>query len=376
MELNIKNFIRDVLKKYDTRVDTKLSNLNISTDYTSLSNKPTLNGVEISGNKSSSDYNLIGEDHDSSTTAHSDIRSLISTNKTTIDSHTSNTDLHVSSSDRNLLTALNHNKGTFESETLLRAAYPTASSGDYCVCYNGTNYTVWTYSTDWVDTGQLGNVTSVNNLTGDITLDSNNVNYETGITLKTKIDQNQSDIQTSIGDLSALQTVDKTSIVNAINEVFLEVDNGKTLLASAITDKGVTTSKDDEFNTMLGNLYSIKSGNNNKAIVTSILSENSNNYTQIMTKEKYTVYAETIYNVDSVYTDNGNGSITIDNDYTTVSCLGYITVLDETNKPVFMKPNDSNMYYMLSYMIVIDSSGNQTTGLSGLKVLPRPCVIL
>ena len=109
--------------------------------------------------------------------------------ETDVKDHIDNTDIHVSTTDRNLLTSLNHNKGIFESEANLRATYPTANAGDYCICYNGTNYTMWTYSTDWVDTGVLGNVTSVNNLTGDITLDSTNINYSTGVTLKEEIDK-------------------------------------------------------------------------------------------------------------------------------------------------------------------------------------------
>ena len=113
----------------------------------------------------------------------------VTTLETDMNDHIDNTDIHVSSTDRNLLTSLNHNKGVFQSVDLLRATYPTANAGDYCICYNGTNYTMWTYSTDWVDTGVLGNVTSVNNLTGDITLDSTNINYIAGVTLKEKIDK-------------------------------------------------------------------------------------------------------------------------------------------------------------------------------------------
>ena len=109
--------------------------------------------------------------------------------ETDMNDHIDNTDIHLSTTDRNLLTSLNHNKGTFESEAILRATYPTANAGDYCICFNGANYTMWTYSTDWVDTGVQGNVTSVNNLTGDITLDSTNVNYTTGVTLKEEIDK-------------------------------------------------------------------------------------------------------------------------------------------------------------------------------------------
>ena len=113
----------------------------------------------------------------------------VTTLETDMNDHIDNTDIHVSTTDRNLLTSLNHNKGTFESEANLRATYPTANAGDYCICYNGTNYTMWTYSTDWVDTGIIGSVTSVNNLTGDITLDSTNVNYTAGVTLKEEIDK-------------------------------------------------------------------------------------------------------------------------------------------------------------------------------------------
>ena len=113
----------------------------------------------------------------------------VTTLETDMNDHIDNTDIHVSTTDRNLLTSLNHNKGTFESEANLRATYPTANAGDYCICFNGANYTMWTYSTDWVDTGIIGSVTSVNNLTGDITLDSTNVNYTTGVTLKEKIDK-------------------------------------------------------------------------------------------------------------------------------------------------------------------------------------------
>ena len=126
------------------------------------------------------------------TTLETDVTNLdtkVTTLETDMNDHIDNTDIHVSSTDRNLLTSLNHNKGVFQSVDLLRATHPTANAGDYCICYNGANYTMWTYSTDWVDTGAQGNVTSVNNLTGDITLDSTNINYIAGVTLKEKIDK-------------------------------------------------------------------------------------------------------------------------------------------------------------------------------------------
>lgn len=55
-----------------------------------------------------------------------------------------------------------------------------------------------------------------------------------------------------------LITQNKT-IVGAINETFQSVSNGKTLIASAITDKGVTTSNLDTFQTMANNIGLISS---------------------------------------------------------------------------------------------------------------------
>ena len=55
-----------------------------------------------------------------------------------------------------------------------------------------------------------------------------------------------------------LTTTAKT-LKGAINEVFQDVDNGKTLIASAITDKGITTSNTDTFQTMANNISSISS---------------------------------------------------------------------------------------------------------------------
>lgn len=58
---------------------------------------------------------------------------------------------------------------------------------------------------------------------------------------------------------NTLNTTDKT-IVGAINELFQNVSSGKELIATAITDKGVTTSSDDTFQTMADNIASIENG--------------------------------------------------------------------------------------------------------------------
>ena len=64
-------------------------------------------------------------------------------------------------------------------------------------------------------------------------------------------------INNSIGT-EELPTTAKT-LKGAIAETFQSVSNGKTLIASAITDKGVTTSNTDTFQTMANNILSISS---------------------------------------------------------------------------------------------------------------------
>lgn len=51
-------------------------------------------------------------------------------------------------------------------------------------------------------------------------------------------------------------------VQDAIDEVFQSVSSGKTLIAGAITDKGVTTSATDSFATMAANIASIPTGGN------------------------------------------------------------------------------------------------------------------
>ena len=72
------------------------------------------------------------------------------------------------------------------------------------------------------------------------------------------------ELKSQLGDLSTLQTTDQSDIVGAVNELFQDVDNGKTLIASAITDKGINTSADATFDDMATNIRSIESDGNAK----------------------------------------------------------------------------------------------------------------
>jgi len=69
-----------------------------------------------------------------------------------------------------------HNKGWFATPQALSAAYPTANPGDFAVV--GSTDTIWVWnatSSTWKDTDTKGQVSSVNNETGDVTLDAADV---------------------------------------------------------------------------------------------------------------------------------------------------------------------------------------------------------
>lgn len=69
-----------------------------------------------------------------------------------------------------------HNLGYYATQAALEEAYPTAEAGDWAIV--GATDTVWIWDTDtsaWVDSDQKGQVTSVNNQTGAVTLDINDV---------------------------------------------------------------------------------------------------------------------------------------------------------------------------------------------------------
>lgn len=69
-----------------------------------------------------------------------------------------------------------HNLGYFATHAALEEAYPTAEAGDWAIV--GATDTVWIWDTDnseWVDSDQKGQVTSVNNQTGAVTIGINDI---------------------------------------------------------------------------------------------------------------------------------------------------------------------------------------------------------
>lgn len=69
-----------------------------------------------------------------------------------------------------------HNLGWYATQSALETAHPTANDGDWAIV--GSTDTVWVWDSDttaWKDTDQKGQVTSVNNMTGAVTLGINDV---------------------------------------------------------------------------------------------------------------------------------------------------------------------------------------------------------
>ena len=69
-----------------------------------------------------------------------------------------------------------HNLGWYATSSDLTTAYPTATAGDWAIV--GATDTVWVWDTDnsqWVDTDQKGQVTSVNNQTGAVTITADDI---------------------------------------------------------------------------------------------------------------------------------------------------------------------------------------------------------
>lgn len=78
-----------------------------------------------------------------------------------------------------------------------------------------------------------------------------------------------------------------SDVEGALSELFTNVSNGKTLIAAAITDKGVTTSANDTFGTMASNIVSISG------------KEQINTLTLNPTKDAYTYQASSATNYGS-----------------------------------------------------------------------------
>lgn len=101
-----------------------------------------------------------------------------------------------------------HNKGWFATQSALEAAYATAEAGDYAIV--GSTDTVWIWDTDnseWKDSDQKGQVTSVNGQTGDVVIPTpptytagNSIDITNGV-ISTKVSLAQSPADTAVASI-------------------------------------------------------------------------------------------------------------------------------------------------------------------------------
>ena len=179
--------------------------------------------------------------------------------------------------------------------------------------------------------------------TGDIVTQEDINNIENGIY---EAHTDISNINNALGSVT-LNTTDKT-LKGAINELFQNVSNGKELIASAITDKGVITSKTDTFQQMANNIRSI-----------AIVEPGETTYT--ITK-----------NLSNCSSDNNINSVTEGSSYTTVitandsTTMNSISVLmngvDVTNE--YATPIYGELTYTITKNLSNCSSSNTSTSIT------------
>lgn len=190
----------------------------------------------------------------------------------------------------------------------------------------------------------------------------------------TKLDEG-TDLPTSSGASTADSITIKdtnnnftaTDVEGALSELFQNASNGKQLIATAITDKGVVTSSDDTFQTMATNIGKISGGSSITYSITNNLSHAVNNNSNT-TVEKYNSYSANItindgYTLDSV-------TITMGGTDTTSSCYsnGNISIEHVTGDIVITVTTSvipPNTYSVTNTLTQCTSNNNSTTVTEG-----------
>ncbi|RXI56926.1 hypothetical protein DP125_13150 [Clostridium tetani] len=102
-----------------------------------------------------------------------------------------------------------------------------------------------------------GCVKSVNNKTGDVMLNASDVGAEPSINKKTGFNLDKSDSVTSTSSSTLATSKAVKSAYDKALQAFQLVSDGKLKIATAITDKGITTSSSDTFQKMADNINNI-----------------------------------------------------------------------------------------------------------------------
>lgn len=196
------------------------------------------------------------------------------------------------------------------------------------------------------------------------------VNKETPVdqTNMNKIENELEKLDNGIGELEDLATEEKGTIVGAVNELFQSVGNGKAVVASAITEKGVQTNATDTFETMANNIANIPGGGKiyqyeHKYVPPTVLKK-------IDIESKYNSYGKTYvsYTLGEIPYDNeGNfyvtHTITTSTNYTTRSLHKYDkegNFVKAISSSINTSSGSNTLYYfvhpVLGYVAAIDTA--------------------
>ncbi|WP_242845692.1 BppU family phage baseplate upper protein, partial [Clostridium novyi] len=102
----------------------------------------------------------------------------------------------------------------------------------------------WKNVKDKPNLDDIGKVKSVNSKTGDVILKAADIATEDGTSLE-ELNSQYDDCVNKIGNIKDLKTTNKDNLVESINELFTNVDNGKDSLYSAIIGKKITPRSKD-----------------------------------------------------------------------------------------------------------------------------------
>ena len=201
-------------------------------------------------------------DHEATARKNADAQTLVDA-KSYTDTKVGNVDLSALATKTELTDGLSTKVNTVEGKGLSANDYTDADKSKLWGIANGAN----NYTLPVATSGILGGVKIANNagleITGGGTLSAT--------TLKSSVDNHIADsakhITTSertkfntVGTVANLKTTVKTDVVSAINELFQNVSDGKSSLATAITAKGQNITGDSTFAEMVSAIGNIATG--------------------------------------------------------------------------------------------------------------------
>lgn len=201
-------------------------------------------------------------DHETTARKNADAQMLVDA-KSYTDTKVGNVDLSALATKSELTEALATKVNTVEGKGLSANDYTDADKLKLGGIANGAN----NYTLPVATSGNLGGVKIANNagleITGGGTLGA--------ATLKASVDNHIADsakhITTAertkfntVGTVANLKTVIKTDVVSAVNELFQNVSDGKSSIATAITAKGQTVTADSTFAELSTAIENIETG--------------------------------------------------------------------------------------------------------------------